>query len=157
MSNKSIRLSKQYRQTISAAPDLVFPLLCPVEEARWLDGWSYQMVYSKSGVAEAGCVFTTPEGDQKAIWINSCRSQLDGHIQFVKVIPGVTVTLLDIQLSGQKGQTEVTIIYTTTALSKAGEQAIALITDEAFSQRMQFWEQSMNHFLKTGDKLELVV
>ncbi len=154
MHKNANRLSKQYTQTIYARQDQVFSLLCPVAEARWLDGWSYQMVYSESGVAETGCIFATPEGDEKAIWINSLRDQSNGQIQFVKVIPDITVTLLDIQLAGQEEQTRVTISYTTTALSKTGEHALELITDNAFQQRLKFWEQSMNHYLKTGNRLE---
>lgn len=42
----------------------VFPLLCPVREREWLQGWDATMVCSESGVAEPGCVFTTvgPKG-----------------------------------------------------------------------------------------------
>ena len=32
------RITRKYRQTINAAPHVVFPLLCPVREAEWLDG-----------------------------------------------------------------------------------------------------------------------
>jgi len=154
MQKNANRLSKQYTQTIYAGQEQVFSLLCPAEEARWLDGWSYHMIYSKSGIAEAGCIFTTPEGEKKAIWINSLRDQPNGQIQFVKVIPDITVTLLDIQLARQEELTRVTISYTTTALSKAGEHALELITDSTFQQRLKLWEQSMNHYLKTGNKLE---
>jgi len=155
MSNVSQRISKQYVQIIQAKPERIFPMLCPVEEARWLAGWSYQMIYSKSGVAEEGCVFSTPEGDQQAIWINTLRDQATGHIQFTKVIPDISATLLDIHLAEQGEQTQVTIQYTTTALSDAGQRALELITDELFNRRLAFWEKSMNHYLETGQKLEL--
>ena len=39
--------------------DRVFPLLCPVQEALGLPGWSAQILHSDSGVAELGCVFRT--------------------------------------------------------------------------------------------------
>src|SRR2546430_15425417 len=57
------RVTHEYTQTNDAPPDRVFPLLCPVREADWVPGWQYKMIYSKSGVAEAGCGFTTPNGD----------------------------------------------------------------------------------------------
>src|SRR5438309_9734446 len=57
------RVTHEYTQTNDAPPEIVFPLLCPVREADWVPGWQYKMIYSKSGVAEAGCVFTTPNGD----------------------------------------------------------------------------------------------
>jgi hypothetical protein len=46
------------RQTINAPPDAVFPLICPVREAEWLDGWRYTMLFSVSGVVEQGAVFS---------------------------------------------------------------------------------------------------
>ena len=56
---KARRGAHEYIQTNYAAPEKVFPLLCPVREADWIPGWQYELVYSESGVAELGCVFTT--------------------------------------------------------------------------------------------------
>lgn len=39
------RITRTYHQTINAVPETVFPLLCPVREAEWLDGWQYAMIY----------------------------------------------------------------------------------------------------------------
>jgi hypothetical protein len=46
---------------IAAPAAKVFPLLCPVLEYDWIPDWSCVMVWSKSGVAEKGAVFTTVE------------------------------------------------------------------------------------------------
>ena len=54
------RITREYRQTINATPEKMFPLLCPVREADWLDGWRYNMIYSESGLVEEGAVFSTP-------------------------------------------------------------------------------------------------
>ena len=37
----------------------VFPLLCPVREADWIDGWNPVLVLTQSGFAEQDCVFIT--------------------------------------------------------------------------------------------------
>ena len=67
---KAKRVSRSYCQTINANPNIVFPLLCPVREAEWLDEWSYNLIYSESGVAEEGCVFSTAyKGEKDTIWI----------------------------------------------------------------------------------------
>jgi hypothetical protein len=57
----SRRVAHEYTQTNPAAPERVFPLLCPVREADWIPGWRYKLIYSESGVAELGCVFTTED------------------------------------------------------------------------------------------------
>ena len=53
------RISRSYRQTINAVPDQVFPLICLVCEAEWLDDWDYTMICSTTGLAEEGAVFST--------------------------------------------------------------------------------------------------
>ena len=44
---------------LDAAPNEVFPLLCPVREYEWIEGWACEMIYSATGKAEAGAVFRT--------------------------------------------------------------------------------------------------
>ena len=53
---KSQRVMRSYVQRIEAAPDKIFPLLDPVREKEWLDGWEYEMIYSNSGLGENGCI-----------------------------------------------------------------------------------------------------
>jgi hypothetical protein len=36
------RVTRSYRQTINAAPEVVFPLLCPVRESEWLEGGAFR-------------------------------------------------------------------------------------------------------------------
>ena len=67
---KAVRVSHEYTQTNEAPPDKVFPLLCPVREADWVPGWKYNLIYSESGVAEDGCVFSTPnDGGPDTTWM----------------------------------------------------------------------------------------
>jgi hypothetical protein len=56
---KPNRVTRTYTQNLVGAPIAVFPLLCPVREADWIDGWSPPLVVTNSGVAEPDCVFTT--------------------------------------------------------------------------------------------------
>jgi len=58
---KARRVAHEYTQTNPASPEKVFPLLCPVREADWIPGWRYTLIYSDSGVAELGCIFTTQD------------------------------------------------------------------------------------------------
>ncbi|MBW2468639.1 MAG: hypothetical protein JRE62_05025, partial [Deltaproteobacteria bacterium] len=40
---KAKRVTRQYVQTIDAAPSEVHALICPVKEAEWLEGWDYDL------------------------------------------------------------------------------------------------------------------
>ena len=73
------RVTHQFTQTNFAPPETVFPLLCPVREADWVPGWQYRLIYSKSGVAEAGCVFITEENNRETTGRHRIRSRRFPH------------------------------------------------------------------------------
>lgn len=78
------RVTQEFTHTISAPPSKIFPLLCPVREYEWIDGWTCKMIYSESGYAEKDCVFTTcfPRGLEE-IWSVSAYDPDRHIIQFV--------------------------------------------------------------------------
>lgn len=43
--------------TIKTTVKEAMTLPCPVKELDWIPEWSYEMIYSKSGVNEVGCIF----------------------------------------------------------------------------------------------------
>jgi hypothetical protein len=54
----------------AAPPADVFPLLCPVRERDWIPGWEADVLHSRSGVAELGCVFVTRPGEGRRVaWL----------------------------------------------------------------------------------------
>jgi hypothetical protein len=56
---KAERIVRHARFPVAARAAELFPLLCPVLEYDWIPDWSCEMIYSKSGVAERDCAFTT--------------------------------------------------------------------------------------------------
>jgi hypothetical protein len=152
---ESKRVVRTYRQSIEAAAEVVFPLLCPVREAEWLEGWAHTMVYSASGLIEEGAVFTTAsEGEADTVWIVSRHDAAAGRVEFSRVTPGSRTCHLKIALSPcSDGHTHVDVSYAYTALTGAGEQFLEAWTSEAFLEGMIFWERSMNHYLRTGGRL----
>ena len=48
--------------TLSGSPEQVFPLLCPTREYDWIETWQCELIYSDSGFAEPGCIFTIVPG-----------------------------------------------------------------------------------------------
>ena len=150
------RITRSYRQTINATPGVVFPLLCPVREAEWLDGWKYEMIHSESGLAEEGCIFNTPgSGEEDTVWIISKYDKVNHFIEFIRFTPGSRTCVLDISVTA-RGETgsNVDISYTYTGTSAAGNTWIDNFTEDAFLEAVKFWERSMNHFLEMGKKLQ---
>jgi hypothetical protein len=149
------RTTKTYCQTIHAIPERVFPLLCPVREAEWLDGCQYTMIYSESGLVEEGAVFSTPhDGEAETVWIVTRHDPTTREIEFVRLTPSSRICVLRIAVRA-KGESSsfVDISYTYTGTTPAGNAFIDRLTHEAFVEAVSFWEESMNYFLRTGKKL----
>lgn len=149
------RAVRSYRQTIAASPDVVFPLLCPVREVEWLDGFAFGMIYSASGLIEPGCVFrTSVPGEADTIWVVSRHDPSAMVVQFTRVTPGSRTCVLEVvvEAAGAAGS-HVTVTYACTSTSEAGNTFLDGWSEDAFIGAVVFWEKSMNHFLKTGQKL----
>jgi hypothetical protein len=151
------RVVRTYRQTIDAPPATVFPLLCPVREAEWLDGWHFTMIYSASGLVEEGAVFTTSfDAGADTWWIVSRHDREAGLVEFCRFTPGSRTCLLKIAVSAfGSAQSHVDVSYAYTSLTAEGDAFLAAWTHDAFLTDMRFWEQSMNHYLRTGRRLIL--
>ena len=131
----------------------VFPLLCPVREAEWLPGWKYRLIYSESGLAEDGCVFSTPNDvGPETVWMVTHYDPAAFKVAYAWVRPGMIATQLRISLSpAPNGKTSTHIHYLYTALSPAGNTEIDRnFTPEWFRSKMQSWETAINHFLRHG-------
>ena len=99
MSFQSKRIAHEYTQTNSASPERVFPLLCPVREAEWVPDWQYRLIYSESGIAELGCVFTTRDDDgSETTWVVTEYAPVAFKIAFAWFTPGLLVAQINIQL-----------------------------------------------------------
>ena len=96
---KPNRATHTYRQRLCASPAKVFPLLCPVREAEWVDGWLPELVISSSGVAERDCVFITADKLEKTIWYITRHEPQRWFVEMLKILPGATACRLEIQLS----------------------------------------------------------
>jgi len=147
---KPIRATHTYRQELHAPPAKVFPLLCPVRETEWADGWLPEFVISSSGVAERDCVFITPDNSGKAIWYITLHEPENWFVEMLKILPGVTACRLAIQLSENGQECFADVTYSHTSIGPAGDEFIARFTADYYQKFMQAWEKELNHFLKTG-------
>ncbi len=144
------RVVREYVQSNAAAPEKVFPLLCPVREAEWVPGWEYRLVYSKSGVAEMGCVFTTPNEDgSDSTWV-TIEYERARRIGFLWVWPGMVAARLRFELEPVGGQTRLYARYQYTGLSEKGNAEVERYTEEWFAHKMKKFEAALNHYLRTG-------
>jgi hypothetical protein len=151
-------LIRSYVQRIDAPPGVVFPLLCPVREGDWLEGWAEdcEVIWSSSGVAELGCVFRTSEiGRPDTVWIVTEYDPGRGTVAFARVTPGLEATTLRIQVTpAADGGSLVDIGYVVVPTTTAGQgEAARRYEPSAFVASIVWWERSMNHYVRTGRQL----
>jgi len=149
---KPNRASRSYTQQLCAEPAEVFPLLCPVREADWIEGWDPGVVITTSGVAERDCVFTTAAKPHDAIWYVT-RHEPPAFVEMIKITPGVSACRLTIELRPAPAGTEADVTYSHTSLGPEGEALVAGFTEDHYRRFMRDWESRLNHYLHHGSRL----
>jgi len=115
----AVQKTLTFKQLNNATPEEVFSLLCPVREKDWLDGWDYKMIYSKSGLIEKNCVFSTSNlGEMDTIWHVTQNNPEKFEVEFLRVTPKENVVRINIKLTPvENDKTEAEIVYQYTGLS----------------------------------------
>jgi hypothetical protein len=147
------RVTRSYTQHLVASPAQVFPLLCPVREADWIDGWDPPLILSYSGVCEPDCVFLTPATPYDAIWYVTQHKPESWFVEMIKITPDVTACKLTIQVRPADSGSEAVVTYCHTSLGPQGDALVASFTEEYYKQFMLEWESRINHFLSHGEAL----
>lgn len=144
---------KKHLMKIDARPEDIFPLLCPVREAEWIDGWSCEMIHSESGLAEEGCVFkTNREPENEAYWIMTrCNSPREA--EYVRFVTGKMFVALSFILSRTEYGTAMETTYTFTGVTEAGNAFVDNVVPQYIELALNHLEASLNHYVNTGEKL----
>ncbi len=141
-----------FTDTFQAAPEQIFPLLCPVREYDWIENWDCTVVYSRSGIAEKGCVFTT-ELALGETWVCS-RYEPGAAIEFV-INAGKHLTItFEATLEAKDGGTEICWTRTFTSLDSVGERFVDGYTQDKYDTEMARLSRMLRHYLTTGTCLE---
>jgi len=150
-----IQASKTYKQINNAKPEVIFPLLCPVREKDWIDGWDYKMIFSKSGLIEKDCVFSTPHhGNEETIWYVTVHDTVNYKLEFVRFTLNEVVVKINIKLDDNgNGTTSSNITYQYTALNESKNSWIKEKFDIEFKENMIWWEKAINYYIAKGEKL----
>ena len=156
-SNQSKRLVQSHEITIPATADRIFPLLCPVREYEWIDGWSCDLLRSESGVAGKNCIFRTNDPlEGELTWVVS-RYEPDRAIEFVIFQPELLVLKLDLALSENgDGTTCLRITHTFTGLNESGNAVVEMFPEDFTRERWGRLGDALIHYLRTGLMLKRV-
>lgn len=149
-----LRASRAFRMKLAAAPERVFPLLCPIREYDWIDTWQCRLIYSDSGYAEPDCIFKTdfPADGPQDTWV-VCRYEPPQLIEFVRVNPLRAIRYTIRLRETAVGETEADWSQVITGLDEDGNAFVRGLDEAAFTTRMGALQKMLNHYLSTGRML----
>jgi len=155
---ESRRISKTSVITLNAPLSNVFPLFGPIREKEWASGWNPQLIYSITGLAEEQMVFRTQshhEHEPDYTWIMTGYSPDRSFIEYTIFTPerlwGITIQCREGRMADT---TDAEITYTYTGLTERGNETNARALEAIYHQDLKDWEGAINHYLKTGERLE---
>jgi hypothetical protein len=136
---------------VDAAADDVFPLLTPAGEERWVDGWKPAYLHPRSGETQAGMVFTTGAGDDFTCWMLADYDPVRHTERYVRVTPASRFGIVEVACEPEGARrTRVTVSYTYTALTEAGNAFIDAFTEESYREMLEEWRRLMTaHLART--------
>lgn len=136
---------------VPAAPDRVFPLLCPVREYDWIPGWECEVLRAVSGVAEEDCIFRTrfPRDGDPMTWVVS-RYEPSERIEFTCFVPESHVMRLKIELERRPDGTRLRWTRRWHSVGARGDAWIASFSEDDYRQIMSRLERLLSHYLATG-------
>jgi hypothetical protein len=160
--NNFKREHESFSILINAPIETVFPLGCPVEELKWIDGWTYTMIYSDSGKNENNCIFTETmsapfimgtEKSEPTFWITTLYDS-ENYTKHWLLVRSTTVTKQENTMKALGPRlTEVTWEMTITAIKEEANAGFDAMMKERMKLTMIFLAQSLKHYCETGTKL----
>lgn len=147
---------------IDAPVERVFPLACPYEEYKWIDGWDCDIIHSKSGRIEDGCIFTETRSvpllhdshDGVTTWYAVLHDPESFRLHFVLVTP-ISIIKYRIEMEDLgDATTSVNLDLTLTALNERGNAFIHRGGKERVSAMLAGLGRMLKHYCETGEMLK---
>jgi hypothetical protein len=137
----------EFKFTVYAPYERVFPLFGALEEKKWSPGWNPEFIHPSPASDQQGMVFTVEHAGMKSVWTNTALDVARGHVQYVYIVNNALVTLLDIHVAkAGVTETEVSVVYERTALTpEANEHAAQFAKGDA--KAGPEWAKAINGYL----------
>ena len=147
------RITRIFSTSLSASPEKIFPLLCPTKEYDWIPTWQCEIIYSKSGLAELGCVFSTDFGDASGteIWV-ICTYEKNRQVGFVKT--GVHhTTRYNVDLKPNETGSIIRWKQEITSLDDHGDKLVDKITEKVYNEKMWHINTLLENYVLHGEPI----
>lgn len=149
---KRERVTVTYEMNLDFSAEEIWPQLCPVREYDWIEVWDCEIVHTRSGSNELGCIFRTDfpaEGDTET-WVTS-RFDPCERLEFVRTNAQRVIHYM-ITLTSEGSGTRLTWTQDVTALNEQGNEYVET-KPAAFASNFAMLEKMLGHYLQTGTML----
>jgi hypothetical protein len=157
------RMQIKQEGRIDAPVDRVFPLACPYEEYKWIDGWDCDVIYPASGKIEDGCIFTEvrsvpllhdAEGGATT-WYAALYEPDDFRVHFL-LLTDISIIKYKIEMEAAgEGETRIELDMVITARNERGNAFIAGDGRKKASAMLMGLGHMLKHYCETGEMLKL--
>jgi hypothetical protein len=124
------------------------PLFGPEGERVWAGKhWDPRVLYPQPARDMQGAVFTIAHGSLNAVWVNTLFDVDARHFQYVYFLPDLMVTTIDVRFTIlDAATTQVNVLYTRTALTVAGNEHVAAMTEGDKTAGAE-WQKAIDTYL----------
>ncbi|HYX67489.1 MAG TPA: hypothetical protein VE825_00025, partial [Terriglobales bacterium] len=145
------RTENAFQVIVHAPFQTVVPLFGASAERAWAGShWNPQFVYPLPERDQAGEVFTVGHGRTHSTWVNTMLDLDSGRIQYVYVIPGAQVCVIDVYARPlDAATTAVKVVYQRTALDPALNGHVSEMGQQDGASGPE-WETAINGYLKAS-------
>ena len=144
MSFAAERAVRSHSFVVALPTSRAFRLFEPEGERAWAAGWDPKYLQPADGRAEAGMVFTTSHGGEDTVWLMTRHEPQAGIVEYARVTPGSRIAAVLVQCARlDAARTRVTVIYTFTALSEAGNAYVRAMDDSRYGEMIDGWARAI--------------
>jgi len=121
--------------------ETAFPLFSPAGEIAWAPGWTFENVHPADGWSEGQVFRAGGTVASEAVWVIARLDREQHRVTYYRVEGNDLVVRVDVACDEAGAtSTRVEVSYTFVALSPAGDQAIAGMSQEAYEGKMREWK-----------------
>jgi len=137
------RASHHHSFLLPVPPAEAIAWFTPEGERAWAEEWDPVYVHPASGAAEEGMVFTTAAGGEATLWVMTKYEPVTGRVEYARVTPGSRIAVVRVTCRAEGTQTRVTVGYTITGLSDAGNAYVREMSAQRFADYIDTWPASI--------------
>lgn len=122
----------------------VFPLFSPEGERAWVEGWDPQYLHPAHPSNAPGTVFRTKHDGEETLWLVVAYDPHRATAEYGRFTPGSRLGTVQVQCAEEgPTRTRVTVTYSLTGLTLAGNAALTHLTERSYSAMLRGWQAAI--------------